>query len=63
MDNPDWYTCDEDGENVKLKDKLGKNIILMKETLWMMNLINNVLFSDINYLKNKNPLLTINLVW
>lgn len=43
--------------------KLGKNIILMKEILWMMNLINNVLFSDINYLKNKNPLLTINLVW
>ena len=66
IDNPDWYTCDEDGENVKLKDnvpervrkamkcgKLGKNIILMKEILWMMNLINNVLFSDINYLKSK----------
>lgn len=55
IDNPDWYTCDEDGENVKLKDnvqervrksyemwKAWKNIILMKETLWMMNLINNV---------------------
>ena len=44
MDNPDLYTCDEDGENVKLKDnvpervrksyemwKAWKNIILMKE--------------------------------
>ena len=31
--------------------KLGKNIILMKETLWMMVLMNNVLFSDVNYLK------------
>ena len=64
MDNPDWYTCDEDGENVKLKDnvperviksyemwKAWKNIILMKEILWMMVLMNNVLFSDVNYLK------------
>lgn len=22
MDNPDWYNCDEDGENVKLKDNV-----------------------------------------
>ena len=26
MDNPDWYTCDEDGENVKLKDNVPERV-------------------------------------
>ena len=26
MDNPDQYTCDEDGENVKLKDNVPERV-------------------------------------
>ena len=26
MKNPNWYTCDEDGENVKLKDNVPKKV-------------------------------------
>ena len=26
MDNPDWYTCDEYGENVKLKDNVPERV-------------------------------------
>lgn len=26
MDNPNWYTCDEDGENVKLKDNVPERV-------------------------------------
>lgn len=26
IDNPDWYTCDEDGENVKLKDNVPERV-------------------------------------
>ena len=26
MDNPDLYTCDEDGENVKLKDNVPERV-------------------------------------
>lgn len=33
MDNPDWYTCDEDGENVKLKDNVPERVIKSYE-MW-----------------------------
>ena len=26
IDNPDWYTCVEDGENVKLKDNVPERV-------------------------------------
>lgn len=33
MDNPDWYTCNEDGENVKLKDNVPERVIKSYE-MW-----------------------------
>lgn len=33
MDNPDWYTCDEDGENVNLKDNVPERVIKSYE-MW-----------------------------
>lgn len=33
MDNPDWYICDEDGENVKLKDNVPERVIKSYE-MW-----------------------------
>lgn len=33
MDKHDWYTCDEDGENVKLKDNVPERVIKSYE-MW-----------------------------
>ena len=33
MDNPDWYICDENGENVKLKDNVPERVIKSYE-MW-----------------------------
>lgn len=36
MDNLDWYTCDEDGENVKLKDNAPERVRKSYEKLKAM---------------------------